>query len=226
MTDVYAHRGLHQIERENTLGAFRAAVALGVDGVELDVRRTADGSLVVHHDPAAGDLVIARTRQGDLPTYVPTLEQAMDALAGVRVNVEIKNIRDRTEPIYDETGGFARQVVSFLREAGWLPSVIVSCFDLATCAAVRSFDADIATGWLLWGVDLSSAMVQARAIGLNAVHPYFTTLSAQAVAQARELGLALNVWTVNGADDIVGMAALGVDSVITDDPALALALLG
>jgi glycerophosphoryl diester phosphodiesterase len=78
----------------------------------------------------------------------------------------------------------------------------------------------------LWGVDLSSALVQARAMGLNAVHPYFTTLSPPAVIQARELGLALHVWTVNGAEDIVAMAALGVDSIITDDPALALQLLG
>jgi glycerophosphoryl diester phosphodiesterase len=226
VTDVYAHRGLHQTQRENTLEAFRAAVALGVDGVELDVRRTVGGALVVHHDPAIGELVIAEAGQGELPDYVPTLEQTMDALIGVRVNVEIKNVRDRSEPTYDETGDFARQVVSFLREARWAPAVIISCFDLATCGVVRSFDADIAIGWLLWGVDLSSAMVQARAMGLNAVHPYFTTLSAPAIVQARELGLALNVWTVNGAEDIVAMAALGVDSIITDDPALALQLLG
>jgi glycerophosphoryl diester phosphodiesterase len=48
--EVFAHRGLHVAERENTLAAFRAAVELGVDGVELDVRRTIDGFLVVHHD--------------------------------------------------------------------------------------------------------------------------------------------------------------------------------
>src|SRR5271155_5597270 len=102
MLSVYAHRGLHDKERENTVGAFTAAVALGVDGVELDVRRTGDGVLVVHHDPTIGRLGIAEALQRDLPTYVPTLDEAMKACEGVLVNVEIKNERGRHEPAYDD----------------------------------------------------------------------------------------------------------------------------
>ena len=49
---ILAHRGASARARENTVEAFRLASALGADGVELDVRRTADGALVVHHDPS------------------------------------------------------------------------------------------------------------------------------------------------------------------------------
>jgi glycerophosphoryl diester phosphodiesterase len=73
VTDVYAHRGAHLNTRENTLDAFREARALGVAGVELDVRGTADGALVVHHDPVVEQMVIAHTPAGDLPGFVPHL---------------------------------------------------------------------------------------------------------------------------------------------------------
>jgi glycerophosphoryl diester phosphodiesterase len=212
---------MHAIERENTLGAFAAAVMLGVDGVELDVRRTLDGTLVVHHDPSIGDLVIAHSGRRTLPSYVPTLDEALDALRGVRVNVEIKNSRAPSEPNYDESGDLARQVVTLLRERGWHESVRISCFDLATCAVVRSFDRDITVDWLLWDVALSDAMIRAHVLGLNAINPHFSTIDAGAVAQAHELELDVNVWTVNSREDLERMVTFGVASIITDDPALA-----
>ena len=69
MPEIFAHRGLHVTERENTIGAFEAAVALGVDGVELDVRRTRDGVLVVHHDGHIGHLVIVDSLASELPVH-------------------------------------------------------------------------------------------------------------------------------------------------------------
>lgn len=221
MTEIFAHRGLHRDERENTLEAFRAALALGVDGVELDVRRCSDGTLVVHHDPSAEGVVICEARRSQLPAYVPTLASAMAALEGVRVNVEIKNLPEPAETCYDPTGAFARQVVDYLHDANCDTRVIVSCFDETTCAQVRAYDPTIGVGWLVWGVDLSSALVRARALGLTAVHPHFSTLDAAVMDQARELGLEVNVWTVNEPADVARMVDLGVRSIITDDPALA-----
>jgi glycerophosphoryl diester phosphodiesterase len=219
---VYAHRGLHEFERENTLGAFAAAVALGVDGVELDVRRTLDGTLVVHHDPSIGDQIIAQSGRRTLPSYVPTLEEALEALKGIRVNVEIKNSRAPNEPTYDETGNLARQVVTTVRELGWHESVSISCFDLATCAVVRSFDREITVDWLLWDVELGDAMIRAHVLGFDAINPHFSFVDARVVDQARELELDVNVWTVNSPDDLGRMVSLGVASIISDEPALAL----
>ncbi|MEO9180796.1 MAG: glycerophosphodiester phosphodiesterase [Acidimicrobiales bacterium] len=225
MVDVFAHRGVHYSERENTLASFAAAVALGVDGVELDVRETLDGELVIHHDPVAGDLIISQTKGVELPSYIPSLADAFTVLAGLAVNVEIKNSRSPGEPTYDETGSFARRVVAEICEAGWSEQVIVSCFDLATCAVVRSFDRQINVGWLLWDVDLGSAFDQAREFGLNALNPHFSLVTSEVMREANELRLDINAWTVNGSSDIAAMAELGVASIITDDPTLALRVL-
>ncbi len=226
VTAIYAHRGLHAVERENTSAAFVAAGRLGIAGVELDVRRTLDNQLVVHHDPIAQGVVIAQTLRAELPSYVEDFATVMEACRGLHVNVEIKNIKDSDEPTYDDTGDFTRQVVSFLHETQRSSSVIVSSFDEVTCALVRKLDPEIAVGWLLWGVPLESALTQAYVLGLNAVHPHFTSVTLEAMERSRELGLDVNVWTVNKPSDIKAMAQLGVASIISDDPALALSLVG
>ncbi len=226
MTEVFAHRGVHRSARENTLGAFRAAVELAVDGVELDVRRTADGALVIHHDAAISGLAIGHAAASQLPAYVPRLDEAMAVLRGMTVNVEIKNSRDRSEPTYDETGSLVRETLDYLRDARWLDSVIISCFDRATCELVRSDDAAVKVAWLVHGGSLDEALRSAGDLGFNAVNPHFTMVKPASQALAEELGLALNVWTVNEASDLLAMAELGVASVITDEPALALDLYG
>jgi glycerophosphoryl diester phosphodiesterase len=218
--DVFAHRGLHVNERENTVGAFRAAVALGIDGVELDVRRTNDGVLVVHHDPVVESLVIGQSERSALPHFVPTLGEALDSLDGVRVNVEIKNGRGTGE-LYDETGDLARQVLATVDESGWSERTSISCFDLATCAVVRSADREIAVALLLWDVEVGDALIQAHVLGFNAVNAHFSTVNAEVVERARELALDVNVWTVNDAGDLERMVAMDVSGIITDNPALA-----
>ena len=224
MIGVYAHRGLHQVQRENTIPAFLAAKDLGVTGVELDVRRTLDKHLVVHHDPIVEEMVIADSLRGDLPDHVEDFAAVMEACRGMRVNVEIKNIKEPGEPTYDVTGDFARQVLSFLHDANWSEQVIVSCFDEATSALVRVLDPDIEVGWLLWDVEVASAVTQAYVLGLNAVHPHFSLVTPDVMAHARSLGVEVNVWTVNNAADLKAMVELGVSSIITDDPALALSV--
>ena len=221
MIDVFAHRGFHRTERENTLASFKAAVALGVDGVELDVRRTGDGLLVVHHDPAVGPLEIAQNVRSALPEYVPTLEEALESLDGVRVNVEIKNGRGVAER-YDETAEFARQVLGTIAASGWTDRAAISCFDVKTCAFVRSMDHAVSVAWLLWDVAVGEALIQAHVLGFNAVNPHFTTVDEEVVERARELQLDVNVWTVNAREDLERMANLGVACVITDEPELAL----
>jgi glycerophosphoryl diester phosphodiesterase len=221
--EVFAHRGLHVAERENTIAAFRAAVELGVDGVELDVRRTLDGILVVHHDPIVGTLVIAESARSALPDYVPTLAGALASLEGVMVNVEIKNGRGPAEH-YDEDGELVRQVLRIIGESGRIGEISVSSFDLATCAYARSFNRELSVAWLLWDVAVGDALVQAHLFGFNAVNPHFSTVDGEVVNRARDLRLDVNVWTVNAEEDLERMADLHVASIITDDPSLARAV--
>jgi glycerophosphoryl diester phosphodiesterase len=223
--DIFAHRGLHVKERENTLAAFRSAVELGVDGVELDVRRTLDGVLVVHHDALVGTLSIAQSARSALPDYVPTLDGALESLEGVRVNVEIKNGHGAAES-YDDSGELPRQVLQTIDEFGWSERASVSCFDLGTCAYVRSINREISVAWLLWDVAVGDALVQAHLFGFNAVNPHFSTVDAEVVTRARDLRLEVNVWTVNALEDLERMTALNVACIITDDPALAREVVG
>jgi glycerophosphoryl diester phosphodiesterase len=225
VTDVYAHRGAHLHTRENTLDSFREARALGVTGVELDVRRTLDGALVVHHDPLVELLVIAHSQARDLPGYVPHLDESLAELRGLRVNVEIKNSRDPSEPTYDESGSLVRDVLTCIRAADG-SSVLVSCFDHATCTRVRSADADIEVAWLLSEGSLTECLDVAFNEHFNALNPHFPMVTAEGQSRAETLGLSLYVWTVNSARDLKAMGRAGVAGVITDEPALALELLG
>ena len=110
---VMAHRGASKAEPENTVAAFQRAGAMGAHAVELDVRRTSDGVLVVHHNPHLHDLrLIAATPYADLPDAVPTLGEALDACAGMWVNVEIKN--DPEEPDFDPTESIADETIAHL----------------------------------------------------------------------------------------------------------------
>ena len=94
---VIAHRGASRAERENTLEAFRRAGLMGADAVELDVRRTADGAMAIHHDASLSDgRVICELQSVDLPAHIPMLSAALDACEGMWVNIEIKNLQRST----------------------------------------------------------------------------------------------------------------------------------
>src|SRR5437763_7557885 len=111
MVFILGHRGAPRSARENTIEAFVEARRLGADGVELDVRRSRDGALVVHHDPVIpGGGAIADLRVAELPPYVPFLAAALEACAGLLVNVEIKNAPH--EPGFDGEGILAANVAS------------------------------------------------------------------------------------------------------------------
>jgi glycerophosphoryl diester phosphodiesterase len=224
MTAVYAHRGCTQGFPENTLDAFAEARRVGADGVELDVRLTADGALAVHHDAAIeGVGVIAELEVGDLPSGVPLLADVLAVCDGMVVNVEIKNAPQ--DPGWDPTEAVASLVASSIEAAGWTERVIVSSFQPATLRAVQVADGRLALGALWgWGVEAGLALEEAAAAGFRAVHPFVTSVGAGLVERAHASGLAVNAWTVNAVEDLRAMVALGVDAVITDRVAEALAV--
>src|SRR3954465_10689247 len=91
-TRIFAHRGASARYTENTVSAFQGARDVGADWVELDVRRTLDGALAVHHDAHLADgRAIVDLAAAALPAEVPSLAEALAACAPMGVNVEIKN---------------------------------------------------------------------------------------------------------------------------------------
>jgi glycerophosphoryl diester phosphodiesterase len=208
---VFAHRGYTDGPVENTVAAFEAAGRLGADGVELDVRRSADWALVVHHDaeiPGVGP--VAATPVGELPAHVPLLVDALAACGSMIVNVEVKHDEGA-----DPDRAVAAAVGAALVEGGWTEQVLVSSFDVASLDVVRH--AGLAVGRLLgWTDDVHDALADAADRGYQAIHPFVATVDELLVADAHAAGLAVNVWTVNAPGDLVAMAELGVDVVMTD----------
>lgn len=217
MTAVLAHRGATSHFTENTVAAFAEAGRIGADGVELDVRRSADGALVVHHDaeiPGVGPVAAVRAR--DLPAWVPLLDGALDACKGMVVNVEIKS---------DGGEALPRSTAMALAELGWTERVVVSSFDAACLDIVRRSDSRLSVGWLVgWTVDAPAALLQATERGYQGIHPFVNLVHGPLVTQAHALGLAVRVWTVNSPDDLRAMVGLGVDAVVTDRPEEALVI--
>jgi glycerophosphoryl diester phosphodiesterase len=225
---VLAHRGARTVAPENTVEAFRVALELGADGVELDVHRTADDGLVVHHDAEAPGLgVLAELERDAIRSQrpdIPSLDEVLEVCAGTLVNIEIKNAA--TDADFDDTHRAAALVVELLDARDHRDDVLVSSFNLATIDRVRELHPTVPTGFLVFaGIDVIDALALAVEHGHGAVHPFRALLGpesgAEIVDRADALGVALNVWTVNEEAEISWFADLGVRAVITDLPDVA-----
>ena len=226
MTAIWAHRGASVARRENTVDAFAEARAQGAAGVELDVRRTADRAMAIHHDAALADgRLVVELSARDLPPEIPLLDAALDACAGMIVNIEIKNVE--VDPDFDPDQFLAGAVVDLVHERDASGSVLVSCFGLDAIDRVRALDPGIPTGYLAsarW--DQHHALQRAIDGGHSAFHPYDLVVNPHLVAAAHDAGVAVNVWTVDDPDRIRWLAyECGVDAIITNVPDVALAAL-
>lgn len=227
---VLAHRGARRQAPENTIGAFRAAREAGADGVELDVHRSADGILLVHHDPASPRLgVLAELDWAAIHAAapaIPTLEAALDELQGLLVNVELKNLPP--DPDYDPRHRAADELLEMLANRGSGDRVLVSSFNIDTIDRIRALDPRIATGFLTYGMEPGAAIGIAVEHGHGAWHPDRPTVlqsPPDLVAAAHGAGLSVNVWTVNEPTELAALADAGVDGLITDVPDVAVSAL-
>lgn len=226
MAIVLAHRGASRAARENTLDAFRAARALGADGVELDVRRSADGTLVVHHDPLLPDgRPVAGLPMAEMPPWVPALDAALEECEGMVVDVEIKNLP--SEVGFDPEEAAAREVVALLVRRAGRDQVVVASFSLATLEAVRAAESSVPTAWVTPGAfDQHQALALAADRGCAALQPRHEAVTVELVEAAHDRGMTVYAWTVDDAERVRWLAGTGVDGVITNVPDVALDALG
>ncbi len=218
MTSVFGHRGASAAEPENTLAAFRLAREMGADGVELDVRRHESGVLAVVHDAVLG---------APLDPSIPALADALDACAGMTVNIEIKNMPG--DPDHDPTEVLAERVVELLHQRSGRDDVFISSFSLSCINRVRELDDSIATAFLVMHApddDVIGRIVdRTRRHGHGAVNPHHLGVTPRLVELAHAAGLQVHTWTVDDPDRMRALAALGVDSIITNVPDVAIATL-
>ena len=225
MAAVIAHRGASVAAPENTVEAFRKARELGADWVEFDVRRTSDGVAVVHHDAHLADgRRIGRMHADELPGYVPSLAEALEACEGMGVHLEIKNLPDDLD--YDRDNLVADAVAGLIAAYLGPGRAVVSSFNVDAVDAVRAVDPSIPTALVCGIVQPAAAVARAVAHQMAAVHPFDAMCDAGFVRRAHAAGLAVNVWTINDPDRMAELLTMGVDGLITDVPDVARSVIG
>ena len=224
---VMAHRGASKAERENTIAAFARAAQLGAHAVELDVRRTSDGALVIHHNPDLPDgRLICETDAADLPTSVPRLGAALDACAGMWVNVEIKN--DPSEADFDPSEAIADQTMALLLARGEPERWLISSFRIETvdrCRAIADAAGQpIRTAWLT-SVVPEDVVELLTSRGHVALHPWVALLRREVIDACHAAGLQVNTWTCDDPERMAELLDWGIDGICTNVPDVALSVI-
>lgn len=224
---VIGHRGAAAYAPENTLDSFREARRRGATWVETDVKLTSDGVPILMHDESLKrttgvDRLVAETARAELPTGVPTFEEAIACFAELDLgcNVEIKPCPGREA----ETAEIA---VGTLRRC-WprhLPAPLLSSFKDASLAAARGAAPEFERALLL---DAFVEDWQARAdvLGAAGINTTGKRLTAPWACAIKQAGFALVVYTIDDPAVARALFGMGVDCVITDAPDVILAVAG
>jgi glycerophosphoryl diester phosphodiesterase len=220
---VIAHRGASAEALENSLAAFRRAVALGADGIELDVHSTLDGAFVVHHDPvvpgvgpiAAHSLEQLRVRSLPNGEPLPTLEEALEAAGALDVWVEVKAL----EPAHDSA------LLGLLRRSPHPERYSVHSFDHRVVQRLCVGHPELRGGALLTAylMDPVRALADAHA---SVLWQEWSMIDRKLVDHVHESGRTIIAWTVDAPAELVRLSALGVDGLCTNHPDRARHLLG
>lgn len=230
---VIAHRGASAGAPENTLAAFAAALG-AADGIEADVRLTADGHLVLMHDDdvsrtTGGDGRISTMTLGEVRALrvggaepVPTLDELLQLAGGkTRLVLELK--------VWFDADGFRSAAPVAIEVAGrirGLHDVMVSSFDPTALDVIRGELPEVPTGLCcLPAVDPAHILEVAIAGGHHECSIAKEFVTPELVARGHAAGKQMASFTVNGADWVLRMRDLGVDAIYADDPEAARAVL-
>jgi glycerophosphoryl diester phosphodiesterase len=247
---LFAHRGGAGVAPENTIEAFAAGLAAGADRLELDVHATADGHVVVIHDPnvdrttdgsgAVRDMTLAEIERLDAgyrfadaagahpfrgrSIRVPTLAALLEAFPETPLNIEIKQAEPAIEAevlaVLDRFD--ARGRVLLAAEQG----VIMARIRAAAPEAPTGFSVDDAVDFFgrLHGAGFAGYAPPGRALQIPPSFADTPLVTAESVAAAHALGIEVHVWTIDDPREMEALLALGVDGLMTDQPARAAAL--
>ncbi len=237
---VIAHRGDKAYAPENTLSSFKQAAEKGADAVEFDVKLSADCQVIVLHDQTVDRTTNGRGNAAKLPLAmlremeagvqfpgkftgerIPTLDEVFETIGRrIYMNVELTNYSTSNDELIPK-------VVELVIKHGLQSRVLFSSFLTRNLEKIRLLLPNVPRAILtlpglmgLWG----------RTIGwrgdYDALNPYLKDLNIGLVDRVHSAGKRVNAWTVTTEVDINRMISMGVDGIITDDPAMVLRLLG
>jgi glycerophosphoryl diester phosphodiesterase len=224
---VLGHRGSRIPGPENTAEAVRGALAVGANGSEIDVRRSADGILFCVHEPllaSSSRPVIEMTADELTAAGIPVLSDLVQAAAGGRLVIEVKNILG--EPDYSREGLSAQLLVAELERLEPVADVLISSFDPVSLDVARA--AGWRTGLLtIPGVTPQEGLAYVLERGYDELHAHVSTIGTDGagVRAVHDAGLQLAGWTVTTLSEVAPLRESGIDAVICDDPAAVVRLL-
>jgi len=225
LIEVTGHRGAAGLEPENTLRSIQKAIELGVDRVEIDVRVTKDGYLVVIHDETVDRTTNGHGRVKDL-TYneirrldagkgerIPTLEEALRLTKGkVTLQIELK-AKEATEP-----------TVHLIERNNAERDVVITSFMHELLRRVHQLNPSLRKGALFFDVqgDIFQRAMEAHS---EAIHVYYKNVNSKLVKEAHKRGLKVSVWNPDEIEEMKKMIGLSVDVIGTNRPDILLNLL-
>lgn len=220
---VISHRGYHARHTENTLPAIRAAMELGVAGVEVDIQLAGDGSIAVIHDattarlwadprPISAHSAESLAELGTGEDRIPTLDEVLQLSADYNIPI----ILDQKSP------EVALAALGLLKLKG-LEGRVAFCGELPGLIEVRQHSARTEIYLNDEGLFTPDIRILAN-LKPSAINPQFYGVSLGLVTSAHAFGLDVSCWTPNSEPELRAMAALGVDKVMTDNVELALEL--
>ena len=227
--DVYvtAHRGSSTRAPENSLSAIRIAIEEGADFAEIDVQETADGVVVLLHDTdlmriAGLDRMLADVTYDEIEDLdagswfseeyagerIPTLAEAIEVAHGrIGLQVELK--------FTGEGYGLAERVVQVIRENDFVSQAQIVSLDYAGVSQVEQRYPEFETGYIVFRAVGNIARLDIDFLSINK-----SMATEDVVASAHRAEKELHVWTANSRDEMFSLIDLGVDGILTDEPAL------
>jgi glycerophosphoryl diester phosphodiesterase len=212
---VIAHRGASGYEYENSRAAFRRAIMLDADGVELDVHSTRDGGIVVHHDPtipgigSIAQLSLAEARQVKIRNGepLPLLAEILELVGDREVWVEVKNL----------PAAHDQQLLEVLDQGPAPHRYAVHSFDHRVVCRLGQARPELKRGILLSAYLLDPVAVM-RTAGATTLWQEWQQIDQDLVNQVHEAGGSVIAWTVNELGDLDRLRRLGVDGLCGNYP--------
>lgn len=226
---IIAHRGASRYAPENTLAAFRLAIEQRADGIEFDVRLTADDHIVVIHDASVSRTTNGHGWVGHLPLEklqnldagqgekIPTLDEVFESVdKSLLINIELK-------PILTHTKRLSEKVAYTVRQHQAEKSVICSSFSLVALKALASYAPEIPIGLLLPGGYIPSRIITraGRKLIYQTLHPDYHDVLTGNIVPKSSTSQNIFPYTANEEVDMRQLFDLGVAGIFTDDPLLA-----
>jgi len=230
---IIAHRGASDLLPDNTIESFDQALLDKADMLELDVRKTSDGHLVLYHDwymRLAGNSY--RLQGLSRPASHASFNQLYDCCQSkgfqlttldevlarygtkIIINIELK------------AGGYEKEVINFVRKYDLTESVVLSSFFPWVIMKIKDIDSRIKTGWIVGQEQILSANKLARAIlgfifkkvKADSAHFQYEIITPEIIQKFHERDIPIYTWTVNDSTIMNQLIGLGVDGIITNKP--------